>query len=90
MEPELSCAPRLQAAGERDPFLNCSLRSPCAVTASVIGCVSINPDGGSYPHWEAEVQQMLQRWRPVFEHGGMALSLQRTRCRCSRLGPRQR
>lgn len=49
----------------------------------MIGCAAINPDGGSYPQWEAEVTQMLDRYRGAFGHNGLALSLQRTRCsRC--------
>jgi hypothetical protein len=51
----------------------------CFSIAAVIGCASINPDGGSYPQWEAEASQMLERWRGSFGHYGLALSLQRTR-----------
>lgn len=51
----------------------------CFSIASVVGCAAINPDGGSYPQWEAEVSQMLARWRDSFAHSGLALSLQRTR-----------
>lgn len=51
----------------------------CFSIAAVIGCAAINPDGGSYPQWEAEVTQMLDRYRSAFGHNGLALSLQRTR-----------
>lgn len=52
---------------------------PMSCAAAVIGCASINPDGGSYPAWEAEVSQMIARWRQSFAHCGLAVSLQRTR-----------
>ncbi len=53
--------------------------SSVLLAAAVIGCASINPDGGSYPQWEAEVAQMLERWRGSFGHCGLAMLLQRTR-----------
>ena len=51
----------------------------CFSLAAVVGCWSINPDGGSYPQWEAEVVQLIERFRQPFAQAGCNLSLQQTR-----------
>ena len=53
----------------------------CFSMAAVVGCWSINPDGGSYPQWEAEVGQLIGRYRQPFAEAGCNLGLQQTRCR---------
>jgi hypothetical protein len=50
-----------------------------AVTGAVIGLFCFSPDAGSYPQWEAEVNNMLQQYQPAFNKSGLTLSLQHNR-----------
>jgi len=47
-----------------------------AGTGAVIGLFCFSPDAGSYPQWEAEVNNMLQQYQPAFNKSGLTLSLQ--------------
>ncbi len=50
-----------------------------AGTGAVIGLFCFSPDAGSYPQWEAEVNNMLQQYQPAFNKSGLTLSLQHNR-----------
>jgi hypothetical protein len=48
----------------------------CGLLGAIIGLCAVNPDGGDYSAWTAEVQQALQQFRDPFAKCGLALSLQ--------------
>jgi len=50
-----------------------------AGTGAVIGLFCFSPDAGSYPQWEAEVNNMLQQYQPAFNKSSLTLSLQHNR-----------
>ena len=52
-----------------------------AGAGAVIGLFCFSPDAGSYPQWEAEVNNMLQQYQPTFNKSGLTLSLQHNRYR---------
>ncbi|KAL0051187.1 hypothetical protein WJX82_003344 [Trebouxia sp. C0006] len=50
-----------------------------ALVGAVIGLFCFSPDAGSYPQWEAEVNNMLQQYQPAFNKSSLTLSLQHNR-----------
>lgn len=50
-----------------------------ALVGAVIGLFCFSPDAGSYPQWEAEVNNILQQYQPAFNKSGLTLSLQHNR-----------
>ena len=73
------CCPTPAAAPPAGAKQMCTWAA-CFGLGAIVGLFCMSPDAGDYGVWQAEAQQLVDRWAPGFAQAGCTLSLQRHRC----------